>query len=58
MDKNIERICRKVESLADDFFAVSDYLLANSEIACQEFKARDYLSRVLEQKGFEIEKGV
>jgi len=58
MDKLKERIGREVESLADDLFAVSDFLLANPEIAYQEFKARDYLSRMLEQKGFEVEKGV
>jgi len=58
MDKLKERIGREVESLADDLFAVSDFLLANPEIAYQEFKARDYLSRILEQKGFEVEKGV
>ena len=58
MDKLKERIGREVESLADDLFAVSDFLLANPEIAYQEFKARDYLSHILEQKGFEVEKGV
>lgn len=58
MDKLKERIGREVESLADDLFAVSDFLLANPEIAYQEFKARDYLSRMLEQKGFEVKKGV
>ena len=58
MDKPKERIGREVESLADDLFAVSDFLLANPETAYQEFKARDYLSRKLEQKGFEVQKGV
>ncbi len=58
MDENKEHICREVGSLADDLFAVSDFLLANPEIAYQEFKARDYLSCVLAQKGFEVEKGV
>ena len=58
MDKLKERIGREVESLADDLFAVSDFLLANPEIAYQEFKAREYLSHILEQKGFEVEKGV
>ncbi len=58
MDKPKEQIGREVESLADDLFAVSDFLLANPEIAYQEFKARDYLSGMLEQKGFEVQKGV
>ena len=58
MDKTKERIDREVESLADELFAVSDYLLANPEIAYQEFKACDHLSHVLEQNGFQVEKGV
>jgi amidohydrolase len=58
MDKPKERISLEVESLADELFAVSDFLLENPEIAYQEFKARDYLSRMLEKKGFEVEKGV
>ena len=58
MDKLKERIGREVESLADGLFAVSDFLLANPEIAYQEFKARDYLCRMLEHKGFDVEKGV
>jgi len=58
MDKPKERIGLEVDSQADELFAASDFLLANPEIAYQEFKARDYLSRMLEQKGFEVEKGV
>jgi len=58
MDKLKERIGREVESLADGLFAVSDFLLTNPEIAYQEFKARDYLCRMLEHKGFDVEKGV
>jgi len=58
MDKSKERIDREVESLADELFAVSDFLLANPEIAYEEFKACDHLSHVLEQNGFQVEKGV
>jgi amidohydrolase len=58
MDKLKEQIGTEVESLADELFAISDFLLANPEIAYQEYKARDYLSRMLEQSGFEVEKGV
>ena len=58
MDKSKARIDREVESLADELFAVSDFLLANPEIAYQEFKACDHLSHVLEQNGFQVEKGV
>ena len=39
MDKLKKRIGREVESLADDLFAVSDFLLANPEIAYQEFNS-------------------
>jgi len=58
MDKSKKRIDREVESLADELFAVSDFLLANPEIAYEEFKACDHLSHVLEQNGFQVEKGV
>jgi amidohydrolase len=58
MDKSKARIDREVESLADELSAVSDFLLANPEIAYQEFKACDHLSHVLEQNGFQVEKGV
>jgi amidohydrolase len=58
IDKIKEQIGHEVESLADELFAVSDFLLANPEIAYQEYKACDYLSRFLEQKGFEVQKGI
>jgi amidohydrolase len=58
MDKPKERIGLEVESLADELYAVSDFLLENPEIAYQEFKACDHLSHVLEQNGFQVEKGV
>jgi len=58
MDKIKDQIGPVIESLADDLFAVSDFLLANPETAFQEFKARDYLSNILEKKGFEVEKEV
>ncbi len=53
-----DQIGLEIDSLADDLFAVSDFLLANPETAFQEFKARDYLSTVLEEKGFEVVKKV
>ncbi len=58
MDKSKARIDREVESLADELFAVSDFLLENPETAYKEFKACDHLSHVLEQNGFQVEKGV
>jgi len=58
MKKIKDQIGREVESLADDLFTVSDFLLANPETAFQEFKASNYLSSVLEKNGFEVEKNV
>ena len=58
MDKSKARIDREVESLTEELFAVSDFLLANPETAYQEFKACDHLSHVLEQNGFQVKKGV
>jgi len=52
------QISAEIDSLTDDLFAVSDFLLANPETAYQEFKARDYLTSFLEKKGFEVEKSV
>jgi amidohydrolase len=52
------KICREVDALALDMFAVSDFLKANPETAYQEHKACDHLSGVLEQKGFGVQKGV
>lgn len=58
MDAPKERIGREVDSLAEDLFAVSDFLLENPEIAYDEFKACDHLSLVLKQKGFLVKNGV
>ncbi len=58
MIKIKDQIGPEIESLSDDLFGVSDFLLANPEIAFEEFKARDYLSSFLEKKGFEVEKEV
>ena len=58
MEKQKLQIGQEVDSLADELFAVSDYLLENPETAYQEFKACEHLSSVLEQNGFEVQKGV
>ena len=58
MDKPKERIGLEIESLSDELFAVSDFLLENPETAYEEFKACDHLSHVLEQNGFQVKKGV
>ena len=51
MDAHKERIGREVDSLAEDLYAVSDFLFENPEIAYDEFKACDHLSLVLKQNG-------
>ena len=58
MDHIKEQIGREVETLAQDLFAISDFLKANPETAYQEFKACEYLSRVLNEKSFRVQKGV
>ena len=58
MDNPKGQIGLVVESLSDELFAVSDFLLENPETAYEEFKACDHLSHVLEQNGFQVGKGV
>lgn len=58
MDETKARIDREVESLAEGLFAVSDYLMANPELAYKEFKACSYLSGFLSERGFQVMQGV
>ena len=58
MDQIKEQIGREVETLAQDLFAISDFLKANPETAYQEFKACEHLSQALDEKGFRVQKGV
>jgi len=58
MDILKDHIKTEIESLTDDLFAVSEFLLANPETAYKEFKARDFLSSFLENRGFDVKKGV
>jgi len=58
MDNNKEMLCKEIDSLTNELFGVSDYLLENPETAYQEFKACEYLSSILEKNGFTVEKGV
>jgi amidohydrolase len=57
MEQIKEQIGREVEKLAPELFAISDYLKANPETAYQEFKACEHLCRVLNEKGFRVQKG-
>ncbi len=57
MNQIKEQIGRKIEGLAQELFAVSDFLKANPETAYQEFKACEYLCGVLAENGFQVQKG-
>jgi amidohydrolase len=58
MEEIKARIDQEVTLLAEDLFAVSDYLMANPELAYKEFKACSYLSDFLRKRGFQVEQGV
>jgi len=58
MDNHKELLCKEIDSLTNELFDISDYLLENPETAYQEFKAREHLSQTLENNGFSVEKGV
>ncbi len=58
MDAAKESICREVDALSEELFAISDFLRENPETAYEEFKACEHLSSVLGKKGFAVEKGV
>jgi len=47
MEPSKSRICAEVDTLAGDFYAVSEYLYHNPEIGYQEFKACEFLSRFM-----------
>ena len=52
------QIGREVDALADELYAVNDYLFDNPELGFKEFKACEHLSRFLGERGFEVEPGV
>lgn len=51
----IEKIHEAVEAIQEEFEAISDYVFQNPELGDLEFKSVKYLTRVLENKGFEVE---
>jgi amidohydrolase len=53
-----ETIGHEVEGLAQDLYSISDFLRANPEVAFNEFKACEHLSRVLAEQGFRVERGI
>jgi amidohydrolase len=58
MDEKKARLIAKVEALAGDLWAVSEFLYRNPEVGFQEFKACEFLSQFLERHGFEVHRGV
>ncbi|MDO9211135.1 MAG: hypothetical protein Q7V48_10375 [Deltaproteobacteria bacterium] len=58
MDDIKAHLGAEVDALAGDLFKVSEFLYNNPEIAYQEFKSCEYLSRFLEDRGFEVERGI
>jgi len=58
MDDIKAHLGAEVDALAGDLFNVSEFLYNNPEIAYQEFKSCEYLSRFLEDRGFEVERGI
>jgi len=58
MDETKALLCGEVEKISSHLFAISEYLYQNPEIAFQEFKALEYLSRFLQDHDFKVEKGI
>lgn len=57
MDLPKKRLCAEVDALAGDLYKVSEFLYQNPEIGYQEFKACEFLSRFMEERGLKVEKG-
>jgi amidohydrolase len=57
MEPRKSSICAEVDTLAKDLFAVSEFLYQNPEIGYQEFKACEFLTRFMEERGFKAERG-
>jgi amidohydrolase len=58
MDAVKERIGPAIDAIAQQLFEISRFLKDNPETAYEEFKACEYLSRVLEESGFSVQQGV
>ena len=58
MDQTKALLGKEVEAVAENLFAVSEFLYQNPEIGFQEIKAVDYLGRFLADRGFQVEKGI
>lgn len=58
MDQTKNLLSAEVEALSGDLLNASEFLYNNPETAFQEFKACEYLSRFLEDRGFVVERGI
>ncbi|MBM4332325.1 MAG: M20 family metallopeptidase [Deltaproteobacteria bacterium] len=58
MDQTKNLLRAEVEALSGDLLNASEFLYNNPETAYQEFKACEYLSRFLEDRGFVVERGI
>lgn len=58
MHNNKEMLCKEIDTMTNELFGISDYLLANPETAYQEFKACEHLTKILEKNGFSVDKGI
>ncbi|MGC9383783.1 MAG: M20 family metallopeptidase [Kosmotogaceae bacterium] len=57
-EKSKETITKNVDSIANDLIEISKKLKNNPEIGFKEYKAFKWLTEFLEQKGFNVEKGI
>jgi len=57
MEQTKVELIKATDALTDALLTISHYLRDNPETAYQEHKACEYLSRFLEQQGFEVERG-
>ncbi|TYB88854.1 MAG: M20 family metallopeptidase [Kosmotoga sp.] len=53
-----KEITNNVDNIADDLVELSKKLKENPEIGFEEYKAQKWLTEFLEQKGFNVEKGI
>jgi amidohydrolase len=57
MGESKEKIGVLIDTISKEIFAVADWLKDNPETAYLEFKACEYLSKVLTENGFDVETG-
>lgn len=53
-----DKIIAAIDRIREELLGISDYILENPEVAFQEYKAVDCLTKQLESDGFIVEKGL